>query len=43
MSELHDSLHIATAASAGEMKPGDHVGLLAIGSGLNCSMVSVDW
>jgi hypothetical protein len=25
------------------VRRGDHVGLLGIGSGLNCAMVSVDW
>ncbi len=34
---------LAMAAESGAVKPGDHIGLLAIGSGLNCAMVSVDW
>jgi len=34
-----------TLAQAAEtrLKPGDHVGLLGIGSGINCSMMSVTW
>ena len=34
---------LAQAAEAGELSAGDHVGLLGIGSGLNCSMMSVTW
>ncbi len=34
---------LAMADEAGRLKSGDHVGLLAIGSGLNCSMMSVTW
>lgn len=34
---------LAMAVEAGAVKRGDHVGLLGIGSGLNCAMVSVDW
>ena len=32
-------------AQAGEtrLREGDHVGLLGIGSGLNCSLMSVTW
>lgn len=36
-------ISLAQAAEAGRLKPGDHVGLLGIGSGLNCSMMSVTW
>ena len=34
-----------TLAQAAEtrLKAGDHVGLLGIGSGINCSMMSVTW
>jgi 3-oxoacyl-[acyl-carrier-protein] synthase-3 len=34
---------LAMAEEAGRIKPGDHVALLGIGSGLNCSMMSVGW
>ncbi len=34
---------LAMADEAGRLKAGDHVGLLGIGSGLNCSMMSVTW
>jgi 3-oxoacyl-[acyl-carrier-protein] synthase-3 len=34
---------VAMAEEHGRIKPGDHVGLLGIGSGLNCSMMSVTW
>lgn len=36
-------ISLAQAAEADRLKPGDHVGLLGIGSGLNCSMMSVSW
>ncbi len=36
-------ISLAQAAESGRLKPGDHVGLLGIGSGLNCSMMSVTW
>ncbi len=36
-------ISLAQAAEAGRLKPGDTVGLLGIGSGLNCSMMSVTW
>ena len=36
-------LSLAIADEAGRIKPGDHVGLLGIGSGLNCSIMSVTW
>ncbi|WP_322511720.1 3-oxoacyl-[acyl-carrier-protein] synthase III C-terminal domain-containing protein, partial [Chloroflexus sp.] len=36
-------ISLAQAAEAGRLRPGDHVGLLGIGSGLNCSMMSVTW
>lgn len=36
-------ISLAQAAEAGRLKAGDHVGLLGIGSGLNCSMMSVTW
>jgi len=34
---------LAQAIEAGRVRPGDRVGLLGIGSGLNCSMMSVVW
>ncbi len=34
---------LAQAVEAGRIQPGDHVGLLGIGSGINCSMMSVTW
>lgn len=34
---------LATAADTGAIKHGDRVGLLGIGSGLNCLMLAVDW
>ncbi|MBK9944592.1 MAG: 3-oxoacyl-ACP synthase III [Kouleothrix sp.] len=34
---------LAMAEEAGRIKPNDHVALLGIGSGLNCSMMSVTW
>lgn len=34
---------LAMAAEAGRIAAGDHVALLGIGSGLNCSMMSVTW
>ncbi len=34
---------LAMADEQGTIKLGDHVGLLGIGSGLNCSMMSVSW
>jgi len=34
---------MAIADEAGHIKPGDHVGVMGIGSGLNCSMMSVTW
>jgi 3-oxoacyl-[acyl-carrier-protein] synthase III len=36
-------ISLAQAAEAGRLKAGDHIGLLGIGSGLNCSMMSVTW
>jgi 3-oxoacyl-[acyl-carrier-protein] synthase III len=36
-------ISLAEAAEAGRLKGGDHVGLLGIGSGINCSMMSVTW
>jgi acyl-CoA:acyl-CoA alkyltransferase len=36
-------ISLAQAAEAGRMKAGDQVGLLGIGSGINCSMMSVTW
>ncbi|HMQ34245.1 MAG TPA: 3-oxoacyl-ACP synthase III, partial [Chloroflexaceae bacterium] len=36
-------ISLAQAAEADRLKAGDHVGLLGIGSGLNCSMMSVTW
>ncbi len=34
---------LALAADAGAIQPGDQVGLLGIGSGLNCLMLAVEW
>jgi 3-oxoacyl-[acyl-carrier-protein] synthase-3 len=34
---------LARAVEEGAVKPGDRVGLLGIGSGLNCLMLSVEW
>ena len=34
---------LAMADDAGRLKPGDHVALMGIGSGLNCTMMSVTW
>ncbi len=34
---------LCQAAETGRIGPGDHVGLMGIGSGLNCSMMSVTW
>jgi len=34
---------LAQALEAGRVESGDHVALVAIGSGLNCSMMSVTW
>jgi 3-oxoacyl-[acyl-carrier-protein] synthase-3 len=34
---------LAQAAEEGQITEGNHVGLLGIGSGLNCSMMSVTW
>lgn len=36
-------ISLAQAAEAGRLKAGDHAGLLGIGSGINCSMMSVTW
>lgn len=36
-------ISLAQAVEAGRVKHGDQVGLLGIGSGLNCSMMSVTW
>jgi len=36
-------ISLAQAAETGRLNPGDHVGLLGIGSGLNCSMLSLTW
>ncbi|PDW03917.1 3-oxoacyl-ACP synthase III [Candidatus Viridilinea mediisalina] len=36
-------ISLAQAAEAGRLQPGDQIGLLGIGSGLNCSMMSVTW
>ncbi len=36
-------ISLAQAAEAGRIGDGDHVALLGIGSGLNCSMMSVTW
>jgi 3-oxoacyl-[acyl-carrier-protein] synthase-3 len=35
-------ISLAQAAET-RLKPGDHIGLLGIGSGINCSMMSVTW
>ncbi len=34
---------LAMADESGNLKAGDHVGLIGIGSGLNCTMMSVTW
>lgn len=34
---------LAAAADAGAVRPGDRVGLLGIGSGLNCLMLALEW
>jgi 3-oxoacyl-[acyl-carrier-protein] synthase-3 len=34
---------LAMAAEAGRVRPGDHVALMGIGSGLNVAMMSVTW
>jgi len=34
---------LAAAAEANAIRPGDRVGLLGIGSGLNCLMLAVEW
>tara|TARA_R110000868_G_C10343915_1_gene715554 strand:- start:76 stop:486 length:411 start_codon:yes stop_codon:yes gene_type:complete len=34
---------LAIAAQAGSIQRGDHVGLLGIGSGLNCLMLAMEW
>jgi 3-oxoacyl-[acyl-carrier-protein] synthase-3 len=34
---------LTMAAEVGRLRPGDQVGLLGIGSGLNCAMMSVVW
>ena len=36
-------LTLALASEAGRVKPGDHVALMGIGSGLNVSMMSLAW
>ncbi|NTU85083.1 MAG: 3-oxoacyl-ACP synthase III [Chloroflexales bacterium] len=36
-------ISLAQAAEIGRLQAGDQVGLLGIGSGLNCSMMSVTW
>jgi 3-oxoacyl-[acyl-carrier-protein] synthase-3 len=34
---------LSQAHDAGRIRPGNHVALMGIGSGLNCSMMSVTW
>lgn len=34
---------LAAAVEAGAVRPGDRVGLLGIGSGLNCLMMALEW
>jgi len=34
---------LCQAAESGRLRAGDHVALMGIGSGLNCSMMSVTW
>jgi len=34
---------LAAAVEAGAVRPGDRVGLLGIGSGLNCLMLALEW
>ena len=36
-------ISVAQAAETGHVTPGDHVALMGIGSGLNCSLMSVTW
>ncbi|WP_322489185.1 3-oxoacyl-ACP synthase III [Chloroflexus sp.] len=36
-------ISLAQAVEAGRVRAGDHIGLLGIGSGLNCAMMSVTW
>ena len=36
-------ISLSQAAESGRIRPGNHVALMGIGSGLNCSMMSVDW
>jgi len=36
-------ISLAQAEESGRLRPGDQIGLLGIGSGLNCSMMSVTW
>lgn len=33
----------ALAAESGHLQPGDHFGMLGIGSGINCIMLGIDW
>jgi 3-oxoacyl-[acyl-carrier-protein] synthase-3 len=37
------AVSLAQAVEAGKVKSGDHVGLIGVGSGLNCSLMSIDW
>jgi 3-oxoacyl-[acyl-carrier-protein] synthase III len=37
------AVSLAQAAETGNVKKGDHVGLIGIGSGLNCSLMSINW
>lgn len=37
------AIGLAQAAEAGRLKAGDQVGLLGVGSGINCSIMSVTW
>lgn len=34
---------LAIAAERGIIKPGEHVGIMGIGSGLNCAMMEIVW
>jgi 3-oxoacyl-[acyl-carrier-protein] synthase-3 len=36
-------ISLCQAAESGRIRSGDHVALMGIGSGLNCSMMSVTW
>jgi 3-oxoacyl-[acyl-carrier-protein] synthase-3 len=37
------AVSLAQAVETGKVKRGDHVGLIGVGSGLNCSLMSINW